>query len=72
MLNAGQNLKSTYAIAVIEIMTMIDIFHPSLSMYLGDRPYPTGIALIDVGSMYDKFTPMDAIYIHGIGLRPIP
>lgn len=47
--------------AVISITTMMDIFHPSLNIYLGCNPYPTGIALIEVGSIYDKFTPTEAI-----------
>ena len=60
-LNNGQNFSSTYATAVIEMITRIVIFQPSLSMYFGGNPYPTGIALIDVGSIYDKLTPIDAI-----------
>ena len=56
----------------MDTITRIVIFHPSFSIYFGGRPYPTGTALMDVGSMYDRFTPMDAIWIHGIGLSPIP
>lgn len=48
------------------------IFQPSLNIYFGDRPYPTGIALMDVGSMYERFTPTDATYMYGIGLSPQP
>ena len=48
------------------------IFQPSLNIYFGDRPYPTGIALMDVGSMYDRLTPTDATYMYGIGLSPQP
>ena len=60
-LNAGQYVSSRYATIVMDTITRIVIFHPSLNIYFGGRPYPTGTALMDVGSMYDRFTPMDAI-----------
>ena len=56
----------------MDIIINTVIFQPSLSIYLGCNPYPTGIALIDVGSIYDKFTPTDATYTYGIGFSPIP
>ena len=59
-LNAGQKDISTHAVTLIKMHVIAQSAIPFLNIYLGERPYPTGMALIDVGNTYARFTPMVA------------
>ncbi|MDD5921912.1 MAG: hypothetical protein PUC44_01850 [Eubacteriales bacterium] len=59
--NDGQYVRSAQDRTLIRAMTIILIQTPFFSIKRGFNPYPTGIARMEVGSMYERFTPIDAI-----------